>query len=590
MKLVLYFLLSFNLLCFSAQSQIITSSWVNIPGPDHEIIQSLGTVQGDNLLHNFEQFNLNSGESAVFQADPSISNIIADISKASFIDGSLVSPTNLFLINHESVTFGSNASLDISGSFSVESPSITLDGSQLVNFENDISLSGDNILIINSALLETSGYDAGRLALTGKSITVDNSYLYAQTTDGIGKSVEISGDTVSFINGSYLDASVTGSGHGSDVSITAKESAEFSGISTDGYPTEIYLASFTDGISGSFRLTSPTVSFLNGAWVSSYVHGTGTGADIEVIADNLTIDGEYEGEGGGLYSTVQPEGTGRGGNIFLDVESIDLLNGSYISTSTYGEGNGGNISINADNIYTGGATSLGWASLITASTDSTDAGLPTGNGGTVTIKTGNLILEGGSQVSTSSIGELSGNAGNIYINADTVIASGQNPHGENEDGLYSGVYAKATHAGGGQIKATTENQLYLHNGGTIQTSVGNGEGNGGDIEIGSRFVILNNGNIEANADAGDGGAIFIKTEHYIKSADSTVSASSRRGNDGTITITSPDTDVSKGLATLPGNMLDLSAWTKNTCSPAGKASRFTVQGKDNADVRIKGIQ
>ncbi|MCP4110728.1 MAG: hypothetical protein GY749_35250 [Desulfobacteraceae bacterium] len=66
------------------------------------------------------------------------------------------------------------------------------------------------------------------------------------------------------------------------------------------------------------------------------------------------------------------------------------------------------------------------------------------------------------------------------------------------------------------------------------------------------------GYITANAYEGDGGAVFIRTNSYLRSADSAVTASSERGNDGTVTVDAPDTDITN-LVSLPENLLDVSA-------------------------------
>ena len=46
--------------------------------------------------------------------------------------------------------------------------------------------------------------------------------------------------------------------------------------------------------------------------------------------------------------------------------------------------------------------------------------------------------------------------------------------------------------------------------------------------------MLNKSRVTANAIDGDGGAIFIVSEYFIKSADTVIEASSERGNEGTV--------------------------------------------------------
>ncbi|HEY9616735.1 MAG TPA: glycosyltransferase, partial [Microcoleaceae cyanobacterium] len=81
-----------------------------------------GTRSGNNLFHSFEQFGLNQGQIANFLSNSQIQNILARVtgSNPSIING-LIQVTggnaNLFLLNPAGIIFGSNASLNVPGSF-----------------------------------------------------------------------------------------------------------------------------------------------------------------------------------------------------------------------------------------------------------------------------------------------------------------------------------------------------------------------------------------------------------------------------------------------------------------------------------------
>nr|MDJ0555632.1 filamentous hemagglutinin N-terminal domain-containing protein [Microcoleaceae cyanobacterium MO_207.B10] len=83
-----------------------------------------GTRSGANLFHSFDQFNLNSGQTANFLSTPDTSNILGRITggNASYINGLIQvigGNSNLFLMNPAGIMFGSNASLNVPASFSV---------------------------------------------------------------------------------------------------------------------------------------------------------------------------------------------------------------------------------------------------------------------------------------------------------------------------------------------------------------------------------------------------------------------------------------------------------------------------------------
>src|SRR5262245_4148160 len=79
---------------------------------------------GPNLFHSFDRFSVGTGDTASFTGSTGIANIISRVTggQRSDIDGTLrseIAGANLFLLNPSGVMFGSNARLDVSGSFHV---------------------------------------------------------------------------------------------------------------------------------------------------------------------------------------------------------------------------------------------------------------------------------------------------------------------------------------------------------------------------------------------------------------------------------------------------------------------------------------
>jgi filamentous hemagglutinin family protein len=92
-------------------------------GLRHLIRESDGARSGNNLFHSFSRFDLTENESAVYQGDAGIRNLVTTVTGGrSSIDGAIeseIAGANLFFINPAGVVFGENATVDISGAFSV---------------------------------------------------------------------------------------------------------------------------------------------------------------------------------------------------------------------------------------------------------------------------------------------------------------------------------------------------------------------------------------------------------------------------------------------------------------------------------------
>ncbi|MDM8550075.1 hypothetical protein QUF72_08365, partial [Desulfobacterales bacterium HSG2] len=223
-----------------------------------------------------------------------------------------------------------------------------------------------------------------------------------------------------------------------------------------------------------------------------------------------------------------------------------------------------------------------------------------GDADRITVTADTLTMTGGSRITTSTAGH--GNAGDIMLKVNRLdIGDGASVVSESSSEIFGGsagtvtveaadsvrlggkkaLSTDAKGAGGGRIDVTAGNEIYLLDGG-ISSSVAIGVGKGGDVTAESKFVIMNHGDITANADEGDGGAIFIRTENFVKSSDSAVTATSNRGNEGSVRIEAPDVDISGSLIPISENPLDVSRMLPKSCKErtAKDRSRFIIKCKD----------
>ena len=121
---------------------------------------------------------------------------------------------------------------------------------------------------------------------------------------------------------------------------------------------------------------------------------------------------------------------------------------------------------------------------------------------------------------------------------------------------------------------------------TISASVLDGTGGGGSVNIDPLYVILLNSQILAQATQGQGGAISINITNgglFLPDANSTVSASSQFGVNGTVTIQSPNAPASGKIQPLGKTPLQATSLLNQRCAAlaGGEFSSFTVAGRDS---------
>ena len=107
-------------------------------------------------------------------------------------------------------------------------------------------------------------------------------------------------------------------------------------------------------------------------------------------------------------------------------------------------------------------------------------------------------------------------------------------------------------------------------------------GNGGDIELDPEFIVLNASQISANAAVGQGGNIVLESNYYLNSG-STITATG--ATSGTVTITSPELDLSGALVGLPSAPVGSGTQLQETCAMAmnGDFSSFLAVGQGDVE-------
>ena len=202
----------------------------------------------------------------------------------------------------------------------------------------------------------------------------------------------------------------------------------------------------------------------------------GNAGNINITTTNLSLIGESQGSNSSLLANSV--GDGSGGNINVNASGNISLNnyGLVLSKASAGEGDAGDIIINSDSL------SLVTGSYIISNTgDSLSPEITTnGNAGNVEVNSRIINIDNFSEITSNSLGNSSGKAGNVVINdnQNLTIAGGSNINSLTEN-----------NSNGGSIDINSQN-IELITGGKIVTATNSG-GNAGDITInaGGRIVI-----------------------------------------------------------------------------------------------------
>ncbi len=177
---------------------------------------------------------------------------------------------------------------------------------------------------------------------TGRLLVRDGAEVSTATLGpGIGGNIQVDANSLALTNGAQLSAATSGSGRAGNITLRVRDDVTLAGAGT-GVFANTALGSTGNG--GSIFLNPRTLLVRDGAGIAVGSQGTGTGGNIEIHSNTISLDHQ------GFISAKTASNTG--GNITLQVQDLLLMrHGSEISTSAGTEragGDGGNINIDAE--------------------------------------------------------------------------------------------------------------------------------------------------------------------------------------------------------------------------------------------------
>lgn len=554
-----------------------------------------GTTVGSNLFHSFSEFSVPAQTEAFFNNSSNINNIITRVtgSQISTIDGILRSngTANLFLLNPNGIIFGSDAQLNIGGSFvsstansfkfadgsefsavnpqapplltinlpiglqfganpapiinrstanslrtgtprvGLETPDKTLalvggdlllpggnlTASQgqialisvaspgLVNFSPNSNgfifdtpnIPNGNINLSAGAAVNTSGLGGGSIQIRGGKVALSQgSKLVAETFGDLnGGGINILANQFNLQSGAFVSTSTFGAGAGGNLTVSA-DTVELTGTTPLLTSQQLIIGTFNplnlsnglfsltagSGRGGDLIITANRLLVQNGADVFTGTFAPSANGETGNFAGNLTLkvaNSAIISNGSLLFSGTA--GTGRGGDLNIVAQQLQVSDGSAVSTTPGPEskGRGGDLNVSANSIELRG-TPAGAAvpgGLFTTTLGTSDAG-------NLTIQTDQLIIADGAQISASSAG--SGLGGNLTVTADTIDLSGKSSDGRFLGGLFTSsslltVLGQTGNAKAGDLSVTTR-RLSVRGGAQISAATGS-DGEAGKLEV-----------------------------------------------------------------------------------------------------------
>ncbi|RUT08629.1 hypothetical protein DSM107010_47740 [Chroococcidiopsis cubana SAG 39.79] len=524
-------------------------------------VNSEASGDGGNLTVEAKQLKLSAGAqiSASTSGSGKAGNLFvteADLIEAIGTDAE-GSPSGLFAqVNSGAIGDG--------GNLTVEAKQLKLSEGAQISVSTFSSGKAGSLRITGADLVELIGTDAEG----------DPSGLFAEVNpraSGAGGDLTIETKQLKLSGGAQVSVSTFGSGKAGNLLVAGADLVELIGTA-EGFSGGLFARARASGDGGNLTVETKQLKLSQGARISASTFGSGKAGNLRVTGADLVelIGTDAQGDPSGLFTQVDSDASGDGGNLTIETKQLKLSGGAQISVSTFGSGKAGNLLVTgADLVELIGADAEGDASGLFAQVDSKASG----DGGNLTIATKQLNIRDGARVSVSSFG--SGTAGNLDVSARNLLLDN------------GSLEATTTTGDRGNINVQSRS-VGMRRGSRITTNA-SGDASGGNIDIDTRFLIAapnEDNDIIANAVRGTAGNIDITTQGIFgiqarrqpTPETNDITANSELGIDGTVQLNSPEVDPSRDIVELPTGLVDASSLVAAGC-PSGAENRFTVAGR-----------
>ena len=454
-----------------------------------------GATRGINLFHSFREFNIGEGRAAYFiLQDAALKNVFARVTGSNRSEilgrlGAAGSNANLFLMNPNGILFGPSSSLDVGGSFTVTT-------ANAIEFGDRGSFSATNptnpsplLTVDPSAFLFTAIDRQARVvnqSAARGTTSRGNPFVGLKVLDGqsfvlLGGDVKMEGGIVQAPGGRVELGGLAEVGrvglavNGSDLRLQFPDGVARSDVSLVDSPLIFSAVNVLASGGGDIVINARNLDILDSSFLRAGVE-SGLRSDSNQ-AGNIAVNatGTFQLEGIGVINIVQEGAIGNAGDLIINVGTLNVTNGSGLSSTTSGQGNAGNISITVRDVATFDGVDSSGVSSNSGSTVSSGA---VGKSGKLTLNTGTLNVINGAVLTSSTSGQ--GDAGDVSI----TVRDAANFDGGGRNGSASGAGSQVGFSGVGKGGTFILNSDTLNvTNGAVLTSSTLGRGDAGNVSI-----------------------------------------------------------------------------------------------------------
>jgi filamentous hemagglutinin family protein len=451
-----------------------------------------GTKVGGNLFHSFEQFSISTGQIAHFNNALTIENILSRVTGTTIsqIDGLIRANgrANLFLLNPNGIIFGSNAALDLGGSFFASTASsIQFAGGGRYSASNP----ADSVLTVSVPIGLGFGSHLGAIRVEGTGHTLIGAFSSPVIRNSRSSGLRVKpGQTLALVGGDLILAGGLLTAAGGRIALGSVGSGQVSlsfssegwSLGYEGVPSfrDIQLGSRAladaSGVgSGSIEVRSRKLGLADGSVFLIQNQGPLSGGAMSVKAsESVTVSGTdpiARISGGFRNETL---GLGNGGGINISTPNLVVQAGGVIQTLTYGAAPAGKIVVEApESLQVLGASPRDFRVVSNIASASFGAG----QSGDITLSAGRMAFRGGGLVSSSTL--RTGSGGDVTVKAtESIELVGVEPNLLTPSAMTSSTLGSGA---AGNLTLNTP-RLILRDGGRIDASTG-ASGAAGSVAI-----------------------------------------------------------------------------------------------------------